>query len=515
MTEGSPPDRLAQAARIARTLTGPAEAIIGFQKLLLEEVRQNGPEAALEDLRQVHSAALRLNEMIDAFARGGVDAATDPEARSRIRHDFRSPLNGIMGYSEMVREDFADALTGPARRDLDAVLAESRRLLIAIDAMFDGEDAPESERAGADKDALAEGLVRALSETDARREGLTGHILVIDDEAVNREILIRHLERKGHSVRAVASAQETFDALGQERFDLALLDILMPDMNGIEVLDRIKAAETSRDMPVVMVSGLKETGAIARCISIGAEDYLPKPIDPVLLHARVDACLDRARWRAREKQFTHRIQYEKDRADALLHAMLPAPVIHRLNAGETQIADRFGSATILFADIVDFTPLVARMDPGDLVKALSALFTTFDELATQHGIEKIKTIGDAYMAASGIPTPRDDHARAVVGFAREMITAMAHVAPDTTPLQVRIGIHTGPVIAGLIGKKRSVYDVWGETVNLASRLESSGRAGRIQISEATKEALDQPSGEFEPRRHSVKGVGEIVSYFLW
>lgn len=217
---------------------------------------------------------------------------------------------------------------------------------------------------------------------------------------------------------------------------------------------------------------------------------------------------------ALEVEFTNRIQYEKDRADTLLHAMLPAHVIHRLNAGETQIADRFGGATILFADIVDFTPPVARMDAGDLVEALSRLFSSLDELATRHGIEKIKTIGDAYMAASGIPTPREDHAAAVVKFARDMIAAMADFGEEHAPLQVRIGVHTGPVIAGVIGKKRSIYDVWGETVNLASRLESSGQAGLIQISGATLAALGAQSGKVRPHRHSVKGIGEITSYFL-
>jgi class 3 adenylate cyclase len=504
----------AYAARITQHLKGPSDALIGFQTLLLEEVRRNGPQEALDDLEKVHASALHLNDMIRSLTAECRSMPQEPEAQSRIRHDLRSPINGIIGYSEMVLEDFADDLTASARHDIDAVLGEVRGLLTAIDTLFDTRDASEDAPDIAEVTALAEGLERALSQTQEAREAFAGTILVIDDEAVNREILIRQLERKGHSVRAVSSAQETFAALAEERFDLALLDILMPDVNGIEILQRIKHEAAWREMPVVMVSGLKESGAIARCISIGAEDYLPKPIDPVLLHARVEACLERARWRAREVEFTNRIQYEKDRADTLLHAMLPAPVIHRLNAGETQIADRFGSATILFADIVDFTPLVARMDAGDLVEALSRLFSSFDELATRHGIEKIKTIGDAYMAASGIPAPREDHATAVVDFARDMIAAMADFGEEHAPLQVRIGVHTGPVIAGVIGKKRSIYDVWGETVNLASRLESSGQAGLIQISEATLAALGARSGKVRPHRHSVKGIGEITSYFL-
>jgi class 3 adenylate cyclase len=208
------------------------------------------------------------------------------------------------------------------------------------------------------------------------------------------------------------------------------------------------------------------------------------------------------------------VRYERDRADALIYSMLPAPVIQRLNNGETRIADRFAGASIIFADIVDFTPMVARMDADDLVKELSSVFTAFDELATHHEIEKIKTIGDAYMAASGIPLHREDHASAAVSFARDVLRTMSDPAINRTGLEIRIGIHSGPVIAGLIGRKRSVYDVWGETVNLASRLESTGRAGSIQISGDTKEALSDPHQTYKPHRHTVKGVGTLTSYFL-
>ena len=185
-----------------------------------------------------------------------------------------------------------------------------------------------------------------------------------------------------------------------------------------------------------------------------------------------------------------------------------------LDDGELLIADRFDGATILFADIVEFTPLVARMDAGDLIKELSNLFTAFDDLATRHGIEKIKTIGDAYMAASGIPSQRADHARAALDFARDILSTMSDSTVSEAGLQIRIGIHSGPVIAGVIGRKRSVYDVWGETVNLASRLESTGQPGKIHISSETKNALGEHVISAEKYVHVVKGVGEITSYFV-
>ena len=211
------------------------------------------------------------------------------------------------------------------------------------------------------------------------------------------------------------------------------------------------------------------------------------------------------------KEFVSRIEYERDRADSILHAMLPGPVISRLREGEAVIADRIASATIIFADIVDFTPMVARTEPSALLRRLSALFLAFDDMADRHGVEKIKTIGDAYMAAAGVPHPRDDHAQAAVAFARDLIgTTRDGVGHG---LQMRIGIHSGPVIAGLIGRKRFVYDIWGEAVNMASRLESTGRPGRIHVSAATLALLGEvpleSAGEID-----LKGVGRVTTYFL-
>ena len=506
--------KLAFATRISQNLNGPSEAILGFLALLIEEVRRSGPADALDDLGKVEAAAIRLSLIVQRLSSDPRDISRDNELQARLRHDLRTPINAIIGYSEMIKEDFEPDLGPSSVRDIDAILNEARRLALKIDEVVDGAESEEGKADRRGEAEIAESLVLSLKEAKTDQYALTGYILVIDDEAANREILTRQLERRGHRVAAVGSASETFKAMREDRFDLVLLDILMPDTNGIEVLEHIKSDPASREIPVVMVSGLKETGAIARCISIGAEDYLPKPIDPVLLHARVDACLERMRWRSREIAFTKEIKYEKERADMLLHSMLPAPVIQRLNAGETQIADRFKEATIIFADIVDFTPLVTRMDASDLVKELSSVFTAFDELVNKHEIEKIKTIGDAYMAASGIPAHREDHAKAAVAFARDILTVMSDSSINQVGLKIRIGIHTGPVIAGLIGRKRSVYDVWGETVNLASRLESTGQAGKIQISAETKVALGSYLEDYQERRHNVKGIGQITSYFI-
>jgi class 3 adenylate cyclase len=203
---------------------------------------------------------------------------------------------------------------------------------------------------------------------------------------------------------------------------------------------------------------------------------------------------------------------EQERSDGLLRNVLPDPVIERLKAGET-IADRFEAATVLFADIANFTPRAERVAPERLVAMLHEIFTRFDALCARHGLEKIKTIGDAYMVVGGVPTPRHDHVEAVAELALAMRAALATM-PDADDLELRIGIHTGPVVAGVIGQRKFAYDLWGDTVNTASRMESHGQPGRIQTTAAVYAAL-RDLYAFEPRGAiPVKGKGELEAYFL-
>ncbi|MDF1586747.1 adenylate/guanylate cyclase domain-containing protein [Marinimicrococcus flavescens] len=512
----------AYEVRIGQRLGGPAQAILGYQQLLVEEVRETGPADALPDLERALGAAVDLNAIIERLLAGGLGDAHGPEqaagedAEARLRHDLRTPMNAILGYAELVLEEFGSDLPGRLRSDIETVLGEGRALLARIDAIVGharsdpGGDGPADE---ADA-AMAREIARSLAAPAGDPAAETGRILVIDDVPSNRDLLARRLVRDGHTVCTAASGREALALLRSETFDLALVDILMPDMNGIELLARLKAEDRLRDLSVVMVSGLRESEAVVRCIEAGAVDYLPKPVDPVLLRARIAACLERSRWREKERRYLAIIEAEKERADALLHAMLPGPIVRRLAAGEELIADRFESVTILFADIVGFTPIAAVTEPVDLLRRLGALFSRFDELADLHGVEKIKTIGDAYMAAAGLPEPRPDHARRVIALARAMIKEAAAPPDGGPPLLLRIGVHTGPVVAGLIGRRRSIYDIWGHTVNVASRLESHGTPGRIQLSRTTLDALG--SDEIAARRTDVelKGLGPTAIFQL-
>jgi guanylate cyclase len=204
------------------------------------------------------------------------------------------------------------------------------------------------------------------------------------------------------------------------------------------------------------------------------------------------------------------------RVEALLLNVLPADVAQRLQSDPGSIADHFDEASILFADVVDFTPLASGLDAREVVGLLDRLFTSFDELVDRYGVEKIKTIGDCYMVAAGVPRQRPDHAHALARLAIEMRECVKRCLPDSDghDLRLRIGISSGPVVAGVIGRRRFLYDLWGDTVNMASRMESHGTPDEIQITRSTWELLDdhfvtEPIGLVD-----VKGKGEIETWRL-
>jgi guanylate cyclase len=206
------------------------------------------------------------------------------------------------------------------------------------------------------------------------------------------------------------------------------------------------------------------------------------------------------------------LRQEQAKSESLLLNILPRSIADKLKAETQPIADQFGSTSILFADVVDFTPWSERLPPEEVVGYLDRLFSGFDELAEQHGLEKIKTIGDCYMVAAGVPSPRPDHAHALALMALDMLAAM-RVDTDHG-LELRVGINSGPVVAGVIGRKRFLYDLWGDAVNMASRMESHGTPGRIQITRDTYE-LVADEFECEPRGTvDVKGKGEVEAWYL-
>ena len=340
-------------------------------------------------------------------------------------------------------------------------------------------------------------------------------ILVVDDNRDIRRILAKRLNNVANRVVLAENGWQGLQLAKKENFDLIITDIMMPEMNGYELLEQLKADPTLRHIPVIIISAMDNLESVIKSIEMGAEDYLLKPFNNVLLNARVEASLEKKILRDHEQAYLQQIKVEQEKSERLLLNILPKPIADRLKKGQEAIAENFPEATVLFADIVGFTELSARISAIELVGMLNQIFSAFDELAEKHGLEKIKTIGDSYMVVGGLPTPRPDHAEAIADMALDMRTVIAQLnAYNDWQLDLRIGINTGPVIAGVIGSKKFIYDLWGDTVNTASRMESHGLVGEIQISSATREHLKD---KYECRERGVikiKSKGEMMTYLL-
>ena len=341
------------------------------------------------------------------------------------------------------------------------------------------------------------------------------HILIVDDDADSRELLGRFLQSR-NQISFAAGGHEALEMLRSHSFDLLLLDIMMPHLDGFGVLEELRREPLLRDVPVLVISALTGMESVVRCIELGAEDFLLKPFDSVLLRARVGASLEKKRLRDNEKEHTARLQEEQRRSERLLHSIFPRAVAERLKAGEPpDIAENFSDVTVLFADIHDFSHTMSCEPPAEILKLLNRFFSAFDRLTEQHGVEKIKTIGDAYMAVAGLPHPRPDHAQAIADLALSMQRTAAHIdVGGREPFSLRIGINTGPVVAGVIGTAKFAYDLWGETVNTASHMESLGLPGAIQVSAATYCQLRDNYLFVYRGAFYVRGKGEVETYLL-
>lgn len=316
-------------------------------------------------------------------------------------------------------------------------------------------------------------------------------ILIVDDNEDNRYTLELFLRAEGYeNLVLAAGGQEALAAVARDEYALVLLDMMMPDLNGEQVLRALRANQKTRELPVIVISATSEQERVSRCIELGADDYLSKPFDPVILRARVASGLRKHSVRAMEAGYRARIEQEVRRSDDLLRRVLPGEIAARLRSGETVIADQIEDASVIFADIVGFTALTKGMHAYEVVSCLNQLFSKFDDLAASEGVEKIKTIGDCYMAVSGAPAPRSDHARCAARLALAMTETAARLGSMfPLPIEIRVGVHSGPVMAGVIGRQRFAYDVWGDTVNTAARLQSLCKPGRVLVSAAAAARL--------------------------
>ncbi|QGX03634.1 adenylate/guanylate cyclase domain-containing protein [Beggiatoa leptomitoformis] len=483
-------------------------------------------QSALPDLHKMQSAAEQLAGLITNLfnKQDSLCPVFDPTLfTSTMRHDLRTPINALIGYSEMLVEDFCTEGILDFCQDLQKIVTSSRHLLIVISELSHFAqrndpakllESPALSQGDLSIDAVLHTMRSAVQQPVEFVMG-EARLLVVDDKESNRDLLSRRLDRQGFHVDIAVNGLQALQKVQEFRYDLVLLDIIMPEMNGFQVLGAIKSDPALRHLPVIMISALDEIDSVVHCIEMGAEDYLQKPFNQVILNAKISATLERKRLRDMEQAYVEQIQREQEKSEKLLLNILPKPIADLLKRGVQTIADSFPDVTILFSDLVKFTELSAKISPVELVENLNEIFLLFDTLAEQHGLEKIKTIGDAYMLVGGLPTPRADHVEAVANMALEMVEAIQALNyRNHSCFQLRIGIHTGPVVAGVIGKNKFNYDLWGDSVNIASRMESQGLPGKVQVSQDTYQRIKHQF-MFEERGFiDVKGKGKMLTYLL-
>lgn len=461
-------------------LLAPVHTMIELTGLLVAEPKIRDCQRAGSDLQTIASTADRMAELVGATL--GTDNAEDEAAARALNHDLRSLLTIILGYSDELRRRAAKRGLEEFSSEFGELHGLARRALALVDSTVT------QLRASGDSspiDDLQRYLDRVADPNDPGEGALEpaaepGLILVAEDHEAIRNLLCDQLRAQGHEVVPARDGIEALALLGERSFDLVLTDLEMPGVNGLQVLERLKGDPRLASIPAVVISGHGELEGIAHCIKRGAEDYLPKPFNRAILKARVDACLEKKRLRDRN-------EHQRQRYDELLHSILPAPVVSELVQTDSVKPRRLDSVAVLFSDIVGFTPFCDRYQdqPEVVLQHLRRMFEGWEALAAELGVNKIKSIGDGFMAAAGLFEAGEDPVVSCVRFGLRMIRFTQELRDeDGAPLEfnLRVGLHVGPVICGVLGRRQSLYDLWGDTVNIAARLESHGRPGCVNLS---------------------------------
>jgi class 3 adenylate cyclase len=330
-------------------------------------------------------------------------------------------------------------------------------------------------------------------------------LVLIDDDTPTNIAVVSGLLKDSFQTKVATNGEKALAiATGSEKPDLILLDIMMPGMDGYEVCRRLKDNPATRDIPIIFLTAKTEELDEEKGFDVGAVDYIHKPFSGpiVLARVRTQLALQEALTEARAARM---------QADQLLHALLPQKAADEIRSIGTVIPRRYENVAVLFCDVTNFTAYCDNHEPEDVVSRLDALFVIFERIAAKHGLEKIKTIGDGFMAAAGLLQNVDDPVGRAVRCGLEMTSTLidAHLG-----WEVRVGVHAGPVVAGVVGQERYQFDIWGDTVNVAARMVGMSSPGSVA---ATKEIFDQIGTAFDGEalgELDVKGKGAISVFGL-
>lgn len=482
-------------ANLRHELRTPINAIIGYSDMLMEDAAERHDDRLCGDLEKIHTGGTqllnRVNEILDPVKIQAGELGTDLEAfAATLRYELRTPLSAVMGYTGILLEDLQGGSNQDILADLQKIQVASERFLAFINDIVNlsmatadqVHTAPESAAAATVLDVVR--TIHPLPERDKALVPLEhGAILVVDDNEINRDILSRRLERQGHTVATAANGRQALEKVQQDKYDLILLDLMMPEMNGFQVLEHLKVDPVLRDIPVIMISALDEIEGVVRCIEMGAEDYLPKPFNPVLLQARIGASLEKKHLRDRQRE--------------LFGKFATKEVVNELLRHGFSLGGKMVEATAMFSDIRSFTTITESQPPDVTIELLNRYFSYMIEAIGSEGGIVNQIVGDGLMAIFGAPVSQADHRDRAVRAALKMLTRITdfnreQLERHQVNIRIGIGIASGQVIAGFTGTlSRATYTCVGDTVNLAARLESHTKVvGKpILIDEITRAGL--------------------------
>jgi len=460
-----------------------------------------------DDLEKLSSALDKNQEIFAALADEGVELNRVDD--SGQRHDLRNLIGICQGYAELIREGDTQR-SAKISNLLDKVILWSSRSLAQL------EQSTRSNKAGSrGKAALKGSSVSPQQSLDDAR------ILIIDDEPANRDILSRHIRQLGLTAISCGSADEAFEVLERESIDLILLDLVMPDVSGHEILARLKTSTVWRAIPVIVISGMGDQGEVIRCIEAGAEDYLQKPFNRIVLRARLQAGLDRKRWVDKERLLSAELEKSQRFIKNTFGRYLSSEIVSNLldNPDGLNMGGELQTVTILMADIRSFTTISEQLSPPQVVDLLNNYLGAMAEIIMSHHGTVDEFIGDAILAIFGAPVSNPADAENAIRCAIAMQAEMQAVNERNQQLnlpivKMGIGINTGEVVAGNIGsRKRAKYGVVGHAVNVTSRIEDQTHAGEILVSQSTLSASNLNLISDRALKLQPKGISETIDVF--
>ncbi|MDT8436217.1 MAG: response regulator [Gemmatimonadota bacterium] len=523
-TRPADPDRLKRAAlgHVRHELRTPINAILGYSEMLLED----GPEPAVaKDLQRIHEAGRRLLGLVDGILdpsrlAGSIDREIASYA-AEIEADLRTPINAVIGYAEMLiegqREIGREVLVPDLERIRDAAhtLLAASADIVAVATQAPGAAGPAPPERVRSSTKLARDVVARIGESGraggSAPEG-RGSLLVVDDNATNRDLLARQLARHGYTVAAAPDGAAALETLAERDFDLVLLDVIMPGLDGVETLRRIRGDERLRDLPVLMLSSLDEVESAIRCIEAGAEEYITKPVQPALLEARIAANLELRELRQRERIYRTRIEADAATIGRLLRSTFPDGIADRVRRGETEIVESLPAVAVLHCQVGGGPPGFERLP--EFVAGLSRSLETFEGMAAEYPVDVCLGRRQGFLALAGRGTADGAEAtRALARLALAFQAGMNGGEPGSSGA-FRLGLHSGRAVAGVIGRERLRFDVWGEAVDTARSLATAADHGRILVTPSAK-ALLAEDFRLEPGRVvEVRGLGQLRPFEL-